>query len=307
MGQIVIGEAIGEGFGLIARRPVTILAWGLARTVVVGGYFAAVAPFYLTILYQAAKRAAGDVTTPPDLTQMMSLQGLMWLMSLVTQFVGAVLYCAALRAVMFPEQRSYAYLRIGAAELFLFLLIFGGSFAAGIGLVIVALPVIIVAAIAFGVHAIAVGVVVAVVGGLAVLALLIWILCRLSLVAPMMVEDGKFHLTDAWALTSGQFWPLFAIGALLFVILLVIEAVVGVVVLALGFGYISQLAGGSEGLKTFFTRPPAEIMASLGPVLLVALVVSIPLYGALNAILMAPWARAYRDLRPPTDVAATFA
>jgi len=307
MAAISIGESIGEGFGLIARRPVTVLAWGLARTVVIAGMFSTMAPFYLVLFNQMANRAATGATTPPDLTQLMSLRGAMWLMSLLAQFFGAVLYCAALRAVLFPDQKSYAYLRIGAAELFFFLLIFGGSFVLGFGIVIIAIPIAIIAGVAIGLHAIAAGVAIGVAGALAVIALMIWILCRLAMVAPMMVEDGKFHLTDAWTLTRGHAWSLLAVGLLLLVILLIIEVVVGLVGLVLGIGYLSQAVGGSEGLKSFFTRPPAEIISVLAPALVVAGLVSIPLSGAVNAIVMAPWARVYRDLRPSTDVAATFA
>jgi hypothetical protein len=89
------------------------------------------------------------------------------------------------------------------------------------------------------------------------------------------------------------------------VIVILIEAVLGAIVLALGLGFMSQLAGGLGNLQAFFTRPPAEVIAALSPALVVMALLSIPVSGGLLAIVSAPWARAYRDLAPP-NVAATF-
>lgn len=306
MSTISIGESIGEGFRLIGKRPVSVLVWGLARTALVAGMVSLLAPFYLTLFNQVAAQAAGGPPKPPDLGPMMALQSASTLLSFVGTFVGAVLYCAVARSVLFPEKRAYAYMRVGAPELFLFLLIFGASIALVFGMIIAMLPIFLIAGIALAAHAPIVGVAAGVFGGMAVFALVLWVVCRFSLLGPMMVQDGKFHFGDAWALTRGHGGTLFLIGLLLFVILIIIESVIGVVVLALGFGFVGQAAGGLGDLQTFFKRPPAELLASLEPALIVIGVLSIPVNGAIYAIVAAPWARAYRDLAQP-DLAATFA
>jgi len=310
MSTISIGESIGEGFRLIGKRPVAVLVWGLARTALAAGMFSLLAPFYLSFFKQiserAAAQAAGAAPQPPDLGPILAMQGASSLISLVSAFVGAILFCAITRAVLFPEKRAYAYMRVGAPELFLFLLIFGASIAAGIAMVIAMVPIVLIAGIALAAHAAVVGIAAGVFGGMAVFALALWVACRFSLIGPMMVQDGKFHFADAWALTKGYAGTLFLIGLLLFVVVMIIESVIGVVALALGLGFLGQAAGGLGNLQTFFNRPPAELLASLEPALIVIAVLSIPLNGAFQAIMVAPWARAYRDLAQP-DVSATFA
>jgi hypothetical protein len=310
MAGISIGESVGEGFGLIAKRPVAILAWGLARVLLAASVFAVMAPVYLSIFGAVAAQAASGAATPPNLASLQAIQamqGVNFLLSIVSLFLSSVLYCAVFRAVLFPEQSAFAYLRLGAAELFYFLFFFCGLIALAIGMVVLLIPVFIVVGISAAAHAPALGALFMLAALLGIFVLFIWVLCRLSMVGPMMVEDGKFHLLDAWALTRGHVWSLFGIAILLVVILIAIEVVIGVVTLALGFGWLTQAAGGAANLRSFFLRPPADILSALAPALMIGAVFSVPISGALMAILVAPWARVYRDLRPSTDVAATFA
>jgi len=76
-----------------------------------------------------------------------------------------------------------------------------------------------------------------------------------------------------------------------------------VAALAIGFGVAGPAIG---DFKTFIQRPPAEILASLTPAFILLAVLFVPVQGALYAILVAPWARVYREIAQP-DVAATFA
>ncbi|MGH7023576.1 MAG: hypothetical protein ACREEB_08305 [Caulobacteraceae bacterium] len=306
MANISIGDAIGAGFGLIRARPVSVLAWGLARVALSVGMLSSMAPFYVQVLRDAATRTAGGVATPPDFSSMMAMQGLSWLFSLLGVMVGAILYCAVWRGVLHPEQKAYAYLRIGAPEVFVFLLNFGLGIAVFIGVLILAIPIAIVAGVAFATHAAAVGVLVAILGGLAVLCLMVWLFCRLALVGPMMVDDGKFHLTDAWALTKGHAGTILAIALLLFVVLMILVSVIGLIAVAVGVGFVGQAAGGLTNIQAFFQQPANQILAALGPALIVYGLAAIPVSGGLLAIMFAPWAKVYRDLAPP-DVAATFA
>jgi hypothetical protein len=306
MARIAVGEALEEGFLLIRRRPLSVLAWGAVRTLLVAGTFSAMAPFYVTLFAQMANRARAGVTTPPDLSSMMQMQSLSWLLSLVGGLVGVMIYCAVFRAVLHPDQRRFAYLRLGAAELFLAVFAVGVYIALFVFILLAVIPVAVIVGISIAAHAGAVGVLVGVAAAIAALVLLFWVAFRLSMVGPMTVQDGKFHLFDAWALTRGHAGTLFLIFLCMAVILLVIEAVLGALTLALGFGVLGSAAGGLQNLPTFFSRSPVDIIASLAPALVVLGLLTIPVSGALTAIMGAPWARAYRDLAQP-DVAATFA
>jgi hypothetical protein len=233
----------------------------------------------------------------------MALQSASWLLNFIGMVVSVVLYCAVARAVLFPERRAWAYMRIGAPEVFLFLLYFCAIIVLVIGMFVTILPIALIAGIGFAAHAPAVGVLAMVLGFLAAFAVLLWLFTRFSLLGAMMVHDGKFHLQDAWVLTRGRFWSLFLLGLLLVVIVMMLEAILAVAAIAIGFGVAGPALG---DLKTFFQRPPAEIVSSLTPALLVVGLLSIPVQGALYAIVVAPWARVYRDIAQP-DVAATFA
>jgi len=308
MANVSIGEAVGEGFRLIVKRPVSVLTWGAARTMLSVGAFSLLAPFIAPFYIQSFNRMANPggaaaLPTPPDLSQMMAMQGVSWLINFGSMVLGAVLYCAIIRAVLFPEKRAWAYMRLGLPELFLFLLLFGAAIVMFIGLFVTILPLALLAGISFAAHAPFVGVIVIFAGFIAVFALLLWLFTRFSLLGAMMVQDGKFHFGDAWALTRGRFWSLFLLGVLLVVILLVLEVVIGVAALAIGFGVAGPAIG---DFKTFIQRPPAEILASLTPAFILLAVLFVPVQGALYAILVAPWAIVYREIAQP-DVAATFA
>jgi hypothetical protein len=305
MSDISIGEVVGEGFRLIVKRPVSVLTWGAVRTALSALGISLLAPFWLQTMNRISTQAAagGAAAPPPDLSQMLAVEGASWLVNFGSMVLGAVLYCAIARAVLFPERRAWAYMRIGAPEIFLFLLMFGATIVLGIGVFVAVFPIAIMVGIAVAAHAAVLGVLFGILGGLAAIGVLVWLFTRFSLLGAMMVQDGKFHFQDAWALTRGRFWSLFLLGLLLVVIVLVLQVLVGVVAVAIGFGVVG--ASGLD-LKTLFQRPPAEIMAAVTPALILLGLIYIPIQGALYAIIVAPWARVYRELAQP-DVAATFA
>ena len=306
MARISIGEALEEGFLLIRRRPVSVLTWGAVRTGLAAGVFSLMAPFYGSVFTQMLNRARTGVSTPPDVSSIVGMQSLNYLLSLVGVGVSVMLYCAVFRAVLHPDQRRFAYLRLGAAEMFLIVLAIGAYIGLFVVMLVTFIPVGIIVAVSIAAHAGAVGVALAFVAAIAAVVLLFWLMFRLSMIGPMTVQDGKFHLMDAWALTRGHAGSLFLIFLCLVVILIVIEAVIGAVIVALGLGVLGQAAGGLQNLPTFFNQSPARIIASVAPALIALGVLTIPVSGALVAIIGAPWARAYRDLAQP-DVAATFA
>lgn len=311
MAEISIGAAVGEGFDLIRRRPWAVISWGAAQVgfTLVGLLilFPAMASIYAPMM---KSMMAGGTPTPPspgDMSGFVQIQALSNLFNLVSLFVNSVIYCAVFRAVLHPERSQFAYLRVGAPELFLFLMLIASAIAFFIGLFAAMIPIGIVAAILFGLHAGPVGAIFAAVAGVAAFVALVIVAIRMALIGPMMVDDGQFHLTEAWALTRGRVASLFAVGLVVFLILMVVEIVLGLIALAFGFGVLATLAGGLSHLPAFFQQSPAAILPKLIPLLVVGGLAGIPVAGGLLAIMGAPWARAYRDLKPPRDLAETFA
>ena len=307
MAEVSIGDAIGAGFQLIRRQPLAVMTWGLAGLLTAAATWSVFGSVYVG-LFSEMIRSGGTVnpmTSPGFMDQARRVQGASFLLSLFGVFVDCVVYCAVFRSVIHPEQNRFAYLRIGTPELFALVLVVAGYIALVIALIV---PMLIIGALvaAFvAAHAAGVGIVIGILGGIALAVGLVYVLLRLSLIVPMMVSDGKFHFADAWALTRRHAGALLVIGIALFAILLVAEIVIGLVLLTVGFGYLSSAAGGLPHLRDFFSGSPASILASVTPLLVIFAVIWIPLTGCAFAIMGAPWARAYRDLSGP-DLAATF-
>jgi hypothetical protein len=308
MAEISIGNAVGAGFHLIRRQPLVVATWGLAGLLVTGVTWSTFGPIYASLFGEMLRNGgagANPMTSPLFVEQMRQVQGLSLLVGLFSLFVDCVVYCAVFRAVIHPEQNRFAYIRIGAPEVFALVLAIAGYIAFLIALIIPALVIAAVVAAFVAAHAAVAGVVIGVAGALALAFALVYVLLRLSLVVPMMVADGKFHFADAWALTKSHACALLLVGIVLFVILMAAEIVLGLVMLAVGAGYLSSAAGGLSHLQEYFQRPPGEILGSAAPLLIIVAVLWIPLTGCVFAIIGAPWARAYRDLSGP-DLAATF-
>jgi len=311
MAEVSVGAAVGEGFALIRRAPATVLIWGFAQVGLLAVVFAVLSPVYAAMFEAFRTAAATGAGAGAGAFQsmnpaVMQTQGLSYLVDIVEVGFAAVLYCAAYRAVLHPEQNRFGYLRVGMPELYIGALLIGAYFAFFIGVLIIVLVVGIIVAILAVMHLWPAAIVLGIVGLIAVLVGAVYVALRFSLIGPMIVDDGKFHFEDALALTRGHVLQLLLVALVLFLVVLAAEIVLGIVFVAIGLGGLAALAGGLGNLPTFFQQPPGMIFARLSPLLVIEALIWIPVAGAMNAILITPWARAYRDLKP-LDVSATFA
>lgn len=303
MARIDVGAAVGAGFGLIRRKPGVVLLWGVARVASMVAVVAVMAPVYLK-MFSTMAALGPQLAASPDASQAMAaqamgFQGPMMLMGLLAVFAGLILYCAAFRAVIRPEESRFAYLRVGAPELYLFIVFFAFEIALGVAIVIPAIVVGIAVAILTAAHATAVAVLVGVVAVLAGVAALIWVMLRFSMVGPMMVADKQFRLFESWALTRGHTGELFVIALSLIGIMLAAEVVIGIIFFAVIVAGVLAAAGGSAHLNALAGANPGALFATLAPWLVVGALLWIPLTGCFLAIVSAPWARAYLDLTRP--------
>lgn len=307
MAEISIGGAVGEGFTLIRTRFLTVLAWGLLPISITLISMLLLGSIMTQAFGQIAQQAKlGASAAAPNLQGMMQAQALNYLLNFVSLFVNAVVSCAVFRAVLRPEQSRFAYLRFGLPELLLALFLIGVGIALGVGLVVAMIPIVIVIMVLTMSHLIAVAIIVGVLLGVAAFVALVYAGLRLSLVGPMLVDEGQLQPTEAWKLTKGKVGSLLAIGLLLFLILIVGEVILALVLGAIGFGTLAAMAGGLQNLPNL-AHDPATLFAKLMPLFIGLAVLFIPIAGCASAIVSAPWARAYRDLKPKGDIAATFA
>jgi hypothetical protein len=305
MAQISVGAALGEGFGLIARRPLAVVAWGLIPTALQMLALAMLAPAYLSMFGAMAHGAAPSqaMMMTPQYSQM---SGLVQLLNLVQFFVSAVVYCAVFRAVVHPEQSAFAYLRVGMAELFLALLIFGAAIVMFVAMIVIMIPVGILIAIVAAASRDA-GVGFAIIIPIVILALLIAMMVfglRFSLVGPMLVDDGKFHLFESWTLSRGRLGSLLLLALGLFGVSLAIDIVILVLLVIVAATAIGA-AGGMERVRTLLQHSPEALLSQAWPFLIAYGIVSIPIAGCVLAIVGAPFARVYLDLK--SDASEAFA
>ncbi len=308
MARIEIGAALGSGFTLIRRQPGAVLLWGLVYLALGAAHVGLLGPFYLALYSQIAAAARLGADASPQamnalMPRMMAMQGWNWLLSLAGVFVSAILYCATFRAILHPEQKRFGYLRVGATELLLFVLWIAVYIVFAIALVVVALVVVLIIAALIAMHAVAVGVIVGVLAAVTALIVVVWIALRFSMVGPMMVSDGKFHLFESWTLTRGHAATLFIVAICLVAILVVAEVVIVGILFAAGITVMAVASGGWTHLSSFFDRSPAAIVAGIAPALILIAIILTPLIGCYFAIVGAPWARAYLDLTEPEPAA----
>lgn len=307
MATFSISDAVGAGFDVIRRRPLSILAWGLAYFVLAVlptfGLMALVGEDFVEVF----RRAVSDPGSKPDLETLMRLNGTMTIYQPVAFLTAiaarAALTTAVFRAVLEPEKRGFFYLRLGMDELWQALV-----YLCFCVLFFIAAMLAIMAGAALGAMFWFLGAlapepwsgviqafgIVAVV--LAALVALVWVALRLSLAAPMSFADRTFRFFESWSYTRGQGWRLFGLAILVGIVTLIIELVIAAVFWAalLGFGFSAGFD--PEQIRAFFEQPPEALVAALAvPVVLIAVVGSL-LTGALYAIVTAPWAVAYRQL-----------
>jgi len=297
---IAPGAAVAEGFALIRREPRAVMVWGLLIMAVFAVIFGGYASFFAGMIIDPPP--SGELNSQQAAAffgRMVASEGLAMLGILIAIALRPVLSAAVLRAVLHPEDRRLAYLRISMAELYLLAV----AFIVGFGANLIVLPFMMMLGVAgFLVYArqwiaaIVVGVVVV----LACMSGLIYVMLRMSLVGPMIVDDEKFHLVDAWRLTKGHVGRLLGTGLLVALLLVGVELLVYALIGGLAALGVGVSAGGFDHLDAFFGQGPGPVAAKLWPYLIPAPVLGVPLAGCACAIALAPWARAYRDLVPTT-------
>ena len=323
MATFSMGEALGAGFGLIAKKPLSVLTWGVAYLILglgpVVALFVLMAPDFLAFIHDAEAATAAGATWgaaphfPAEAfwrfqSRIMMFQPVVFLTTLAAR---AMLTGAVFRAVLEPKNRGLAYLRLGMRELWLALLIL----AAGILLVLLmvalagvtaAVCIAIVAALKAA-HAAAVwsGLVVAVCI-VAAAVVFIHVCLRFSMAGPMTFAAGEFRLFESWAVTKGQTLKLFGLGLVLMVVVIAVTMVVQALVVALSFGALGLTSLNHGAIENFFRHPPQNWVSLVAPWVAGGAVLAAFLTAAFAAIMMAPWAVVYRSLsggEPPAGAA----
>jgi len=300
MAVIYIVRTATAGFGVIARRPVAVLVW--AGVLLMLGVLpaAGLMSAFLGALAEIARMDASGVEPSPDaLVPAMSAAFAMQPVLLLTSLaVRAILTAAVFRAVLEPDDRRWFYLRLGARELWLALMIvvFGVlSFAVMIPVSAVLVPLLMV--LAMGTEGAPLAVIpVMLVAVLVALALLGWLFVRLSMALPMTFAEQRFRLFESWTMTRGQTWRLIGVGALLIGIVLALELALLALLVVASLAFLGEGGVDEAAASAFFAQDASIWMAELAPWAVGMALVGALLGAVVTTILAAPWAEAYRQL-----------
>lgn len=301
--------AATAGFGVIGRAPLAALAWGLVFLVALVapmlGLMWALIPQFIEIfkVMPTAGSTSSDAADPVIMAQMIRLQSSMMGVNLISlvggTLVKAVVAGAVFRAVLEPDQKRWAYLRLGKSELWLALvtlvqvvLFMMAYFAVLLVGFILGAIVFLAGSAAGDAGKLVAGLLIAVLV-LAAIGALVWGVLRLSMAGPMSFVEGKFLLFESWTFTRGQGWRLFGMAALVVLILTALELVLYAILGIAALGSWSGIKAMVDGLSG---QPPQAWLHAFWPLAAIAAVVLSLLSGFAMALVCAPWAKAYQEL-----------
>ena len=301
--MLTVGSIVNGGFRLFRERPLSILIWGAVYTL-----FSVVGSLVLMRPLMAATQAGG--ATPGELPSA-AMFGVFILFYLGYLLLALVLYAAAIRAALRPEEDSFASMRVGMDELRLLgvilllmvislVTLIAGSIVAGIAAMIFA-----VIAQASGSGAAFIGVFVAVA---AVYCLAIFVQVRLSPAIPLTIMRREIVIGEAWTLSRGRFWALFG-GYLVLGLIMLIGFLV---ILTFTMGpYIAELAQHGFTPQALQAVSQSQMQRQLGGIDIM-MVIGWILGGLIGGIGFAVWGGALAAVaeglvgKTDIDYAATF-
>jgi hypothetical protein len=202
---MTVGSIAESAFRLLRERPGAVLIWmiiSLATSVATSYAFVAITDVQAAAMMAGQSEASAVAAALPQTL----------LLGVVTLMVSMVVCAAVLRAALRPDEGGPGALRLGMDEVRLFLLALLYIVLFLIGTAIVAIPAALMIGPA-GSQATTL-VVVAL-----TLALGSYFYTKLSLSFPLTLIRKRFVIGEAWTLTNGRFWTLFAVYLIFFLIL----------------------------------------------------------------------------------------
>lgn len=243
--MVTVGDIIGGGFRLVRERIASVAVWALLYLAMNVAVVFAMRPFMLNMMAMQAATAAG---TAPDPTAMLSGMGTAFGVYALLMIGLLVLYTAALRSAVRPQESAFAYLRLGMDELRM--LAIGVIFMVGFFILYILL------ALVAGVIGAVVGFIardaifpVAVVLIVAVMCVLVFFQVRFSLAFALTMFRGKIMIGEAWQISKGRFWTLF--GAYFVLGLIVFASAMVIFTISAGpyFAELSQSGFSPAGMQ----------------------------------------------------------
>lgn len=298
-------DAAFEGFRVVRRTPMTLVWWSLFYLVFLVLIFVLAGGSVVALMNVAESLRGNPNPSPEELQPMFAAYGVIFAVVLPLSIVAsAVLYGAANRAVLRPEENRFGYLRFGMDEVRLFV----------VSLVLTLLAILVFGLLAAVVGGVAggvgagvsgpAGVIAGVIGFIAFFCVVIWLSVRLSLAAPITFAERRIAIFDSWGLTKGRFWPLFGMALIAVAMSIVVSLLAQLV-----FTGLALAVGGFGQLTTMEEFDLNLILTTMLPAAVLYLIFMAVSSALQMSILYCPFAAAYRDIKGVSNpaTAETFA
>ncbi len=286
-------DAAFEGFRITRERPQTLLVWAVAYLAVsLLMAFGLITFFGQTLTELEAMSAAAENDPAQAVALMQAMAPFYAVVIPVGLIIISVWTAAVYRIVLRPHDTGFGYMKLGADELRLVVLMFI--------YVLLAMAFTFVVIFAAGILAAAASVAGGAVAGLlgvviflAVMSSFVFVGVRLSLAGPMTFAEQRLRVFGSWTLTRGHFWRL-AGAYVLSIILALVVVLLGMVIYA---AVAAVLVGGNiEAVGQVFQPDMTSVGAYFTPAMLIYVIFGAFLGAVQNAVVYAPAAVAYREL-----------
>ncbi|WP_374577255.1 hypothetical protein [Phenylobacterium sp.] len=282
-------DAALEGFRITRERPKVVLIWAVFAFLV-----SICSAVYLIAIGQDARAVleASSAEQPADLATFGKAMGDLLPMMVMGLAVQCVMAGAVYRILLRPEEKGFAYLKLGMDEARLAALTFIYVLLASVTMFVVVLAAALIAMIASAAGQ-NVALLVAVATEIFFLGLLFYVGVRLSLAPAITFAERRIALFDSWKLTHGQFWRLTGAYALAICGIVVIAMLVVTIFSAL----VAVAVGGDlQAVGKMFAPDQSSLATYFSPVMILYLLVAAWLSALYYAVIIAPAAVAYRAL-----------
>jgi hypothetical protein len=279
-----IGRALSDGLGLIIKKPVAILVWGVVL----------ILPTIIGLMaFAPMMQAAADPATV-DWDMMLQAQGWSGLSNVAGILACAVVGAAVIRVVLKPARGALGGLRLGLEEFYYILV----QVVIVIGVCLAVMLVLALAgALAMAARSLPDGIRIAIWIILGVVATLfsLWMWARTGLISVATVERRELAFEAGWAATRGQTVRLIIMGLISWILSCVVFGLIMVVAFLplMLMGVTANWSDWETAIPDWSALPISAWIA--GGALLVGVILG---SGAMAAIAYAPWASAWRQLRP---------
>ncbi len=299
-------DAALEGFRIAREKPKAMLIWAGASLLLSLASMIGVVLLFGGSLNEMMEMSRTQTTDPAESMALLGRMAALYVFILpVALLVFSIFTAAVYRTVLRPSDSAFGYLRLGATELRMAVVL--------VVLFLISLVVTIVSVVLIGVLVGILGAVVGIGGdgglggalAFGVIMVLLYLAMifvslafwtKFSFAGPMTFQEGRIRIFESWNATKGHFWPLMGCYIVAVILGVVVQLLGGAISMAVMMGF-----GGAAGsnLLTMFESMQADYssMATFFTPAIIANLVISSLFSALTyAIFLAPPAVAYRDI-----------